>query len=60
MPAPVRRTVKTLAAAVSTCSAPAAVYGQCINKIFGDVQKDSCRAEFVAFKECVTKAMKRA
>jgi hypothetical protein len=50
--------VKSLAKASSSCSAQSAIYAECIWKAqFGEgsmgVEKDLCRQEFMAFKDCV-------
>jgi hypothetical protein len=30
-----------------------AIYGACMNRVFENMQKDSCLKEFQAFKECL-------
>ncbi|RSH92233.1 hypothetical protein EHS25_008648 [Saitozyma podzolica] len=51
--------LKTLAKAATSCSAQSAAYGRCIGKSYQEVSKDMCQAEFLAFKECVQKAVGR-
>lgn len=41
----------------STCT-QAAVYGACINARYLEVEKDMCKEQFAAFKNCVTKAVR--
>ncbi|KAI9015002.1 hypothetical protein BC832DRAFT_528372 [Gaertneriomyces semiglobifer] len=57
MPSPpaVRRNIKTLSSAFASCSTQASVYGKCISKHFGAVQKNDCNKEFQEFKKCFTK-----
>jgi len=51
--------IKRLAvAATTTCAAPASVYGKCILANYQDVKKDTCAAEFRAFKDCVQTAVR--
>jgi NADH dehydrogenase [ubiquinone] 1 alpha subcomplex assembly factor 8 len=40
-----------------TCSAQAAVYGQCIVATYKDVTKEACKDEFLLFKRCLEKAV---
>lgn len=40
-------------------SEQAAAYGACINAKYLEVEKDMCKEQFTAFKECVTKAVSR-
>lgn len=35
----------------------AAAYGACINAKYLEVEKDMCKEQFTAFKDCVTKAV---
>lgn len=44
--------------AISTaCPNQAAAYGACVNAKYMEVEKDMCREQFVAFKQCVTKSV---
>ena len=50
--------LQNLAKGISACSAQGSIYAQCIMKAqFGEasagVEKDICKQEFAAFKECV-------
>lgn len=38
----------------------AAVYGACVNAKYLEVEKDMCKPQFMAFKECVVKAVSLA
>ncbi|GAA5841858.1 hypothetical protein JCM3766R1_005590 [Sporobolomyces carnicolor] len=54
------RPLAKLPKAVASCSEAGAVYGKCIGAKYQEVEPGMCRAEFAAFKECVSKAMKSA
>ncbi len=44
---------------LATCGPEAAVYGKCVVKYMGDVQKGQCQVEFEAFKACIQKNAKK-
>ncbi|KAI1256707.1 hypothetical protein MGN70_001832 [Eutypa lata] len=58
-PSPRTRPIQKFAAAVSQCSAEAAVYGKCIVADYNSVHKDKCAAEFMKLKDCYLKASKK-
>ena len=41
---------------IASCSPEATVYAKCVAKYMGGVSKGQCEAEFVAFRQCVSKA----
>ena len=43
----------------ATCGNEAAVYGQCVAKYLGEVQKGQCEVEFQNFKVCIQKNAKK-
>jgi len=51
--------IQKLAKATASCSEQAAAYGACVNARYLEVEKDMCKEQFAAFKNCVTKAMGR-
>lgn len=51
--------IQKLAKATASCSTEAAAYGACVNAKYLEVDKDMCKEQFLAFKNCVTKAMGR-
>ncbi|KAI1341651.1 hypothetical protein F5Y15DRAFT_413581 [Xylariaceae sp. FL0016] len=57
---PRQRPIQKFAAAVSQCSAEAAVYGKCIVADFNAVHKDKCKNEFMKLKDCYLKQAKKA
>ena len=44
---------------LTTCGHEAALYGQCVTKYMGDVQKGQCDTEFQKFKTCIQKSAKK-
>ncbi|TFK25682.1 hypothetical protein FA15DRAFT_668197 [Coprinopsis marcescibilis] len=42
-----------------TCATQATTYGKCVAATYTDVRKDSCREEFLKFKDCLREAMKK-
>lgn len=44
---------------LTTCGHEAALYGQCVTKYMGDVQKGQCDTEFQKFKTCIQKNAKK-
>jgi len=56
-----RNPLKNLAYhSTTTCSAQAAAYGKCIVGTYKDITKEACKDEFLLFKRCLEKAMKKA
>ncbi|BFZ62457.1 hypothetical protein YB2330_003551 [Saitoella coloradoensis] len=51
--------LQRLASSISACSAQSAVYGKCVVVQYENIHKNACEKEFLAFKECVTKAAGR-
>jgi len=43
----------------ATCGNEATIYGQCVAKYMGDVQKGQCDIEFQKFKVCIQKNAKK-
>ena len=46
------------AAATTTCAAQANAYGQCVLATYTDIRKDSCKAEFDKFGECMRQVVR--
>lgn len=46
------RQVQKLSKTALQCAETGAIYGNCVNKVFSDVQHKSCDKEFRAFKDC--------
>lgn len=44
-----------LSTSTSKCLLEGTVYANCILQHMDDIQKDMCSAQFMAFKDCVTK-----
>ncbi|BGP33278.1 hypothetical protein JCM10296v2_005072 [Rhodotorula toruloides] len=53
------RPLAQLPKAAAQCAQAGAAYGKCIGARYQDVDKGMCAAEFQAFRQCVTQAMKR-
>ncbi|RXK34724.1 hypothetical protein M231_08022 [Tremella mesenterica] len=51
--------LKTLAKAAGSCSVESGAYAKCVGSRYLEVSKGMCEVEFVAFKQCVQKAMGR-
>ena len=54
-----RKGLQKIATGVSQCTIEMTNYGACMNKLFDDVVYKSCDKEFLLFKECLKKNMKR-
>lgn len=53
------RPAARLMQASAQCLELGAAYGQCVLKTYNNMAKDACEKEFLAFKACVTKAIKK-